>query len=705
MCPCARDCGASLSVFGTRPDHGRTFRAAGTCRGLHRFSKIAGFETVAIISDALWQRRFDGDRSIIGKSAPVNGRPITIIGVMPPRFAFPERHDLWLPYAAADRQANRDRRVIFSIGLLHEGMSSSEARAEIDTAAANLAASYPDTNRGWGVHMMPLRDFFVGGPARRAVSSMLAAVALVLLVACANVAGIIVARGLARQKELTIRAALGAGRARLIRLVLAETTILAAAGGLIGLFLAHAGVAALVASSPDPPPYWAAMQIDARVIAFVILVSALTALACGLLPAFRISRVDPAPALQSGRSSATASQRRLQSALVAAQVAVSLALLVGGVLLSQSAMRLQHGDAGFDPEPLLSMRIYIPGDAYDELEARARVVARIVEGLSAMPGVASAAATGSIPADDGGRTVRLVPPRGGSADEEIGSQAIPVSPEIWPALGLRMIEGRTFTDTEALDSRPGGAVIVNQRLASRFWPGQSAIGRELLVAEPSRRRSYRVVGVAPDIVYEELGEETEQSRLNIYLPYAVSAPRTMALLIRASESVDPATLAGPARETIRHIDPAFATYDVLTMRQRRQVIHWAESFLGRTFAAFAIAALLLACIGAYGLSAYAAEQRRREIGVRVALGARRPDVVRLLVGRGTRLALLGLIIGIPLAAAAAMLLEKLLFDVDPWQTAVWIAVPALLLGAVLGASYPPAHKASLADPAEALRHD
>jgi predicted permease len=393
----------------------------------------------------------------------------------------------------------------------------------------------------------------------------------------------------------------------------------------------------------------------------------------------------------------------MQAGLVVGQVALSLALLVGATLLMESSMRLQTADAGFDPDPLLSTRVYIAGDAYDGPGDRARVVRRIAERFAALPGAVAATAIGAIPSDDGGATTRVVPERGAAeAGEELGVQSIPVTADVWRALGLALHEGRTFTDSEVEDPAAGVAVV-NLRLARRFWPDGRAVGRRIGVVSPERTRWLRIVGVAPDLVYEELGEETDQSRLNVYVPYAMLPWRTMAYLVRASGN--PAALASGVPRALREVDPAFAAYETLTMRDRRVFTHWSERFLGRTFAGFAVAALLLASLGVYGLMAFAATERTREIGVRLALGATGADIVRLLLSRGARIAVLGLGVGLPLAMTTARLVEGLLFEVSPWRATPWIAVPLLLTAAVLAANYLPARRASRTDPAEALRRD
>ena len=693
-----RVAGASITpglfrLLGVTPQLGRDFR--------EEDGALPGAETVALISHGVWQRLFGGDPAIVGRTIPVNGRALAVVGVMPTGFAFPEQHDIWLPYRDA-RDSGRIRRNLTAVGLLAEGARLHDARAELATLAAHLSNEHPETNRGWGIHALALRDLFVGESTRLGLSAMLAAVAIVLLVGCANVASLILARGIGRTRELTVRAALGAGRRRLVRLLLIESLVIAAVGGGAALLMAVWGLDALVASMPEPLPYWAQIRVDVRVIAFSFGVSILTAVLSGLIPALRLSRVD-AGNLHGDRTGVSPSQRRVQAALVAGQVALSLALLVGATLLARSTMALQNADIGFDARPLLSARFYIAGDAYDDPVVRAATVDRLVATLASLPGVNSAAATGAIPGDDGGDGIRLVPERGPAGlEDQIGAQLVPVTRSLFDTLGLTLIEGRMFSSDEARRA-DADIVVVNRRLASSFWPGVSAVGRRLRMVEGDGTADYRVVGVAPDLVYEELGEESDQSRLVVYVPYVREPWRTMALLVNAEG--DPAAVAPALRRAIRDTDTFFAPYDVLTMSARRSLTSWGERFLGRTFAAFSIVALLLASIGVFGVTAHHAAERRREIGIRLAIGAQRGDIIRLLLRRGVILAALGCAVGFPLAIIGSRTIAGLLFRVSPWDVRVWTLLPLALVVIVLLASFIPARRASRLDPLTALRTD
>lgn len=696
----ARVLGASITpglfgMLGVAPAMGGHFRLEDAAE--------PGFERAVILSHALWTRLYGADPAIVGKPILINTRAVTVVGVMPEGFLFPEQHQLWLPYAA-DRTTGRSNRSLIGVGLLAPTTTVGQAAADVDRVAAALAARYPDTNRDWGVHVMTLREFQVGDG--KGLSAMLAAVSLLLLVACANVAGLLIARGVSRERELITRAALGAGRGRLVRLLLAESVVVSTVGGIVGTGLAMWGLAAILGSVAELPPYWTEPRIDMRVLFTTAIVTMVVALVAGLVPALRLSKVDLSSA-GSGTRSVVASlgHRRFQRGLVVAQVALSLVLLVGATLLARSAVALQHADPGFDPAHILSGRFYIAGDAYDSPDQRATAVDRIAAAVGSLPGVTAAAATMSIPADDGGQTV-LLKPEGNAAgsSDTIGVTAISTTAGLWDTLGLSLREGRTFTSAEVID--PSSSVaLVNERLAQRFWPGASALDRPLQMvnARGDVTTTLRVIGVTPNLVYEEFGETTPQAELNVYVPYGRSGGRTLAILARTSG--DPASYSSVMREAVRSVDASFATFDVLSMADRRRLTTWSERFLAGTFTGFAVAALLLACMGTYGLVAYAAAQRRREVGVRVAIGATRADIVRLFMRGGAALGVLGVVLGVPfgLLAARGLAEADMLFGVTPWDASVWFGVPVALTLAVVLATLHPALRAGRVDPSDALR--
>jgi putative ABC transport system permease protein len=682
-------------LLGVAPQLGRPLRAED--------AQPPGFEPVALLSHGLWQRAFGGDRDIVGREVHINGRAVSVVGVMPAGFRFPERDELWVPWRPPDDE-RRDRRYLFAVGLLREGASLAAAGSEAGAVAARLAERHPDTHRGWGLKLLPFRDSAVGAPARALSASLLGAVGFVLLIGCANLANLMLARGAARRRELAVRTALGATRARLVRAMLVEALLLAGAGGAIGLYLSGVGIDLMVAAWPEELPFWVRLTPDSRVAAFVLGVCLATALLFGLLPALGAARADVVAGLRDGgRGPSGPRARRLERALVVSQVALCLALLVGANLMIRSFLALQSAPSGFDESRMLSLRLYLAGDAYDPVEAKAAFFRRAVEALRALPGVASAVVTTSIPTDDGGAPVRVVA-EGAPAlpGEETGVQSVGATPGLFETLGVGLLSGRPFTDAESANPRAEVA-IVNRRLAAQLWPAADAVGRRLGLVEEGRTTWLSVVGVAPDVHYEEIGEDTSQSRLNLFLPYARFGWRSMAALVRTHG--DPSQAVAGVRAALRRLDPGVPLYDVRTMDQVRAFTTWEQRFFGRLMGAFALAALLLACVGVYGLLAYAVGRRTQEIGVRMALGARPGDMARLVLSEGARLAAAGAALGLALALALARALRAILYGVSATEPLAFAGMALLLLAVVLLASLLPARRAARIEPMAALRHE
>jgi putative ABC transport system permease protein len=659
-----------------------------------------GLESVVILTHGLWQRRFGGDPGIVGQGVIINDRARTVIGVMPPGFKFPERSELYMPLRL-DPPARVDRNVSV-VAVLKRGISIWRAQSEVNGIASRLENDYPASNRGFGIRVLSFRDSQVGRDDRLITGTVMAAVGFVLLIACANLANLLLVRGASRQREMAIRAAMGASRGRLIWGLLSESALLAIGGMAAGTLGAVWTIDLIRTSWPEELPYWVRLDIDGRIVLFTIAVTVLTTLAIGLLPALRASRPRVVEDLKEGARglSQGRSAQRTQAALAIAQVALCLALLVGANLMIRSFLSLQRADLGFDDTRLLTMRVYVTGDAFDKNVARAALFGRVVDAVHALPGVAAAAATTSVPGDDGGNPVRVVTDERLTPGDEVGAQVITTSAGLFDALGLQMVEGRTFTASEAAD--PAARVtILNQRLARRLWPNSSAVGRRVGVPGEGDILWMRVVGIAPDLVYEELGEQTDQSRMNLYFPYAFSGPRTMALLVRAHG--DPSALALPVREALRRLHAGLPVYDIRTMEQVRRFTTFEQRFFGSIMGVFAGTALLLACLGIYALLAYAARRRSHEIGVRLALGAEPRNVVGLFVRQAVRIGVIGLIAGLGLALAVARTLSGILFAVDAFDPQLFVATAGLLLAVVLVAGYLPARRAAHIDPVRALR--
>jgi predicted permease len=682
-----------FAMLGIEPILGRHF--------LDAEAAAPGLESVVMLTHGLWQRRYGADPGIVGKAIVVNDRARTVVGVLPPGFKFPERDELYMPLRWDESpRANRNTNAV---GLLGPGVTLEQAQSELSGIARRLEAEHNTTNRDYGVHVNPIRASYVGADEAQISVVLMAAVGFVLLIMCANLANLMLVRGAARHREVAVRAAMGAGRRRLLWSTLAESLILAAAGTAIGVLSSRWAIDWMVASFPEELPYWLNFDLDWRVMAFAVATATFTTLAVGLLPALRATRPDLVNDLKEGGRGLSLGRagQRLQAALAVAQVALCFGLLVGANLMVRSFLAMQTADLGFDHRPLVSARSYLAGDAYDDITARAAFYRDAVRTLAALPGVAAAAATTGIPGDDGGNPSRIVVDGRTAEGDEIGVQTLAITPALFSTLNLPMIAGRSFTEAEAAD--PEAAVaLVNRALADRLWPGDSALDRRVGFRGDRGILWLRVVGVAPNVHYEEIGEETAQSRFNVYLPYARSGSRTMGLIVRAGGA--PEALLGPIRQGLQRLGPTFPIYQLMPMRELRRFTTWEDEFFGRLMAVFAAMALLLACLGIYALIAYSVSRRSREIGVRLALGAMPADVIRMLLRETGRVGSAGLIIGLVLAVMIARALVGTLYGVtvDAW---LFATMAAPLGVAVIAATWLPARRAARVEPTIALRDE
>jgi putative ABC transport system permease protein len=683
-----------FGLLGARPALGRDFRTDEGAR--------LGFERVVIISEGLWRTRFGADPNVVGEPILINERELIVIGIMPAGFRFPERSDLWLPHDPGEG-SDRAARYFLGVAKLESGTRVAEARLELESIAERLANLHPETNRGWALHALPYRDRIVRSSMRVTATALLGAIGFVLLIGCANLASLLLARETERQREIAVRSALGAGRARLVRQMLVESLILGCTGGALGTLLAAWGLEAIVASFPEELPYWLSFQIDWRVASFIVLLSVVSSIAFGLVPALRVSKVDLTAALGSGRDpKAGRRSLQLQSGLIVGQVAVSLALLVGAGLMYQSFLTVSAADPGFDQKPLLTMRIYLAGDAYDPTSAKTAFFRGIVERLREVPGVSAATATSAIPSEEGGTAARVVTREHPVADgSELGLQVIGSTPGFFETLDVDLLSGRVFDDRDLGEEAPPVA-IVNESLAIRLWPGQRAENQEIGLVRGAGIDWLRVIGVAPNIQYEEFGEERAQSQMNVFVPYSRIPYREMALLVRAEQ--DPAALAEPVRDALKSFAPGAPLFLVRTMEQVRFMTSWENRFFSRLFNAFGLAAVFLACLGVYGLVAYRSGRRTHEIGIRVALGADNKDVVRLLLRQGVVPAGIGITIGLALSYGVRRILLSVLYQSSGYAE-LTLAAATLFTAAVVLASYLPARRAASLEPMRALRQD
>jgi predicted permease len=660
-----------------------------------------GLESVAMLTHGLWQRRYGGDPQIVGRQIIINERARTVVGVLPPGFKFPERDELYLPLRWDE--AARSARNVNGVGVLRKDATIEQTRSELAAIAARLEQTYPVSNRGFGVELLPFRDTQIGASERTLAHVLMAAVGFVLLIVCANLANLMLVRGAARQRDVAVRAAMGASRVRLLSAMFAESVLLAAVGAGFGLLASQWALDYIKFVWPEEFPYWLRFDIDVRVVVFTVGASVFTAIAIGLVPAIRAAKPDLVMHLKEASRGVSLGRagHRLQSALAITQVAFCLALLVGANLMIRSFLELQRADLGFDGSNLLTARAYLAGDQYDDVRARAAFFQRVAATLASLPGVASAAVTTSIPGDDGGSPTRAVIDGRAADDDEIGVQVIGTTADLFATLGLNVIDGRDFTAAETLDPEVDVALI-NRSLAERLWPGQRAVDRRVGFRGERGIAWFRIVGVAPDIHYEEVGEETEQSRLNIYLPYARDGSRSMALLVKSGSA--PESLIAPARDALARLSVGLPVFRVMTMPELRRRTNWEQRFFGMVMGLFAGAALLLACLGLYALIAYSTGRRAREIGVRLALGARPRDVVAMLLAESARVAGVGAFAGVLLGVGIARALGGVLYGVglDAWLV---LSMLAPLLATLMMATWLPARRAAHVEPTAALRDE
>jgi putative ABC transport system permease protein len=688
-----------FAVLGVEARFGRTLNA---------LQDKPGSPRTVVLSDALWERRYGGNPAIIGRTIQIDGEAPTVVGVMPPYFQYPPMSGFWMParYAVpdyplrptVDQSNRRDTHYFDVVGRLKAGITAAGAKAQADTIAHRLQQRYGDGEEMVNADLEPLRDDLVG-ETRPALLVLLGAVALLLLIACANVANILLARGATRQKEIAIRGALGAGRGRLVRQFLTESLTLGVAGGVAGIALAYLALPAIRALLPADALAGLPFALDARVLAFATALSVVSAILFGMVPAFQAARFDLNAVLkQGGRDSASGSRaRRVRGALVVGEVALAGVLLIGAGLLVRSFDRLLAVPEGFEPAHVLSLQLALPNAQYPDPASRARFVRSLVDRIDALPGVAGAAAITRLPLNPGNST-RSVDIKGRvSSPNDIAPDYITVSPDYFRAMGIAVLAGRAFTDRDDADSAP--VAIVSRAMARYFWPGRNPVGRWLVTDLGGRPNvSCRVVGVVADVRQHGLAEN---ARAALYVPYADDAWPQMSFVVRAR--TDPAAAASAVVAAVHSLDQSEPVYNVRTMPD---VV--AESLAPRRFrmlliGSFAFAALALALVGIYGVIAYSVAQRRQEIGIRIALGAGGGDVLRTILGDALRLSLAGAAAGVILSLALTRFLSNMLYGIRPADPATFLAVCALLIAAALAAGAIPALRATRVDPLTSLR--
>ncbi|HEY6402332.1 MAG TPA: ABC transporter permease, partial [Blastocatellia bacterium] len=639
----------------------------------------AGADRVVVLSHGLWRQRYGADPKIIGQKITLDNRGFTVIGVTAPGFQFPHRGelpakfkiatkvDLYLPIAFTPAEMNdREDDHLAVIARLKPGVSVEQASADMSAIARRLAEQYPQTNTDKGARLTPLHQQAVG-KARSALLVLLGAVGFVLLIACANVANLLLARAAGRQKEIAIRAALGAGSWRIVRQLLCESLLLAISGGAAGLLLAWRLVALLLSLAPDNLPRAQDIRLDTRVAGFTLAVSLLTGIVFGLLPALQASKINFGEALKEGfRDTAGLLRRRLRGFLVVGEVSLAFVLLIGAGLLIRSFARLTEVDPGFDPQRILMMNIWPQAPKYTNSQAN-DFHQRTLERVQALPGVEAAAMVYSAPlSGEGLRNTFGI--EGKPAEETFSTGVRIVSPEFFKTFRVPLVDGRLLAESDGPKAPP--VAIVNELLARIYFAKENPIGKRIISSGGTRT----IVGVVGDVKYSGLDEE---AKAEIYLPMAQSTRRTMTLAVRVSG--DPMQMVGAVRGQVRAADKEIPILNLQTMERLIDKSVAPRRFNMLLLGLFALVGLALAAVGLYGVISYTVTQRTREIGVRMALGANRADVLRLVVGEGMKLALIGALLGLGGALALTRLLETLLFDVSATDPLTFIVIAALLI--------------------------
>ena len=683
-----------LPVLGFDAKLGRTFGTE---------ENQPGKDRVVVLSDSFWQRGFGGDPDVVARTILLDNVPVTVLGVLPPELEKAwAPFDVWSPLPFSTDDFGRGYRSFDVFGRLKPGVSVAQAQAEMEGIAARLGEAYPSTNKGHTVSVVPIIDILVGDAAVPALTILVAAVVFVLLIACANVANLLLAKATVRQKEFAVRSALGAGRGRLVRQMITECTVLALAGGVLGMLLAVWGLDILVAVLSNTVGRMDEVAVDRRVLVFTLVLSFATALLFGLAPALKSSCASVVESLKDGVRSGVIgkSGRARRDLLIVAQVAMALALVTCAALMLRSFVTLRSVDSGFDTRRLLTMRLRLPENNYDTEEKRAAFFEQVTRQIRGTPGLTSAAAVSSTPLvgrdRESGVTIEdYMPPDDPSGGIMVGDTI--VTPGYFETMGIPLLGGREFTEHD--DSNGPGVAIVNARMAHRFWPGQNAVGKRLKFdSRDSETPWLTVIGVVGDVRQVTLSQDV---RLEAYRPHAQVPSSNMTVVARTSG--DPLNATTTVQNAIWEVDPDLAVYGVRSMKG---IVSANTRGLGAMVAlltVFAAIALTLSGAGMYGVISYTVSRRTQEIGICTALGAQSRDVLRLVITRSVVLTLVGVTGGMGLALLLGRALETLMYGVSPTDIPTFAGVAGALLIVALLASYLPARRATKIDPVAALR--
>ena len=684
-----------FQVLGVNAALGRTFNAD---------EDQPGRERVVVLGNRLWQRRFAGDPQVVGRQITLDGESYTIIGVMPPEFQFAPfwatNAELWSPLNLAPRATNRGGQSLRVFARLKTGVTRAVAQAEMTTIFRRLEAEFPQANKGLAIAVEPLHEQVVG-KTRPALVILFGAVSFVLLIACANVANLMMARATSRQKEIALRTALGASSKRIARQLLTESVLLGLGGGLFGLILSTVGIKVLLALGPSSLPRLETIRVDLPTLAFTVGVSVLTGLLFGLAPVLQTRKLNWHNALKESTRGSSAGRGRVNARrlLVIAEVALALLLLVGGGLMVRSFARLRAVDPGFTPDHLLTLTVSLAGSAHSTPEKRIAFFNDLLQRVNSLPGVQSVSAINHLPLAGDMWTVpftiegRPAPAPG----EKQGTVYRIIRPDYFRTMGATLLKGRDFTAHDTDTSTP--VVIINEPFAKRHWPNEDPLGKRIRVADDDAPRE--IVGIVKALKQDQW---TTEPNLESYLPHLQSpAPRGLSLLVRSSG--DPLALVGAIENQVWSIDKNLPVSDIRTMQEVVSGSIEQHRFNLFLLGLFAFVALVLAVVGIYGVMSESVSSRTHEIGIRMALGAQPADVLRMVVRQGMSLAAIGIGIGIVGALWLTQFMSKLLYEVSPTDLATFLLIPLVLAVVVLCACLIPARRATRVDPLEALRYE